>query len=83
MSWTQADISVMNAAEVALVQDIAAQRSTPHDLYVVRWCEERMRELSRAAIAPESERRSNVRCVEQADIDAAGMMAWRKRNGRL
>jgi len=45
--WTEEETRLIGEADVRLLMQMATLRSSPHDLFLIRWCTARLRELQR------------------------------------
>ena len=45
--WTEEETHLLGEADVRLLMRMATLRSSPRDLFLIRWCTARLRELQR------------------------------------
>jgi hypothetical protein len=43
--WTEQEIYQLSESDTRLLMEMATLRSTPHDLFVIRWCTAHLRRL--------------------------------------
>jgi hypothetical protein len=48
VGWTEEETHQLCESDVRLLMQMATLRSSPHDLFVIRWCTARIRELQRS-----------------------------------
>jgi hypothetical protein len=49
--WTEEEINQLEEPDMRILMQVATLRSFPHDLFVIRWCTARIRELQRPSRA--------------------------------
>jgi hypothetical protein len=43
--WTEEEVSQLSESDTRLLMQMATLRSTPHDLFIIRWCSAHLRKL--------------------------------------
>jgi hypothetical protein len=46
--WTEEAVSALSESDARLLMQMATLRSTPHDLFIIRWCTAHLRKLQDA-----------------------------------
>jgi hypothetical protein len=46
--WTEEEVSELSESDTCLLMQMATLRSTPHDLFIIRWCAAHLRRLQDA-----------------------------------
>ena len=46
--WTEEEVSTLSESDTCLLMQMAMLRSTPHDLFIIRWCTAHLRKLQDA-----------------------------------
>jgi hypothetical protein len=45
--WTEEEVGKLSEWDTRVLMQMATVRSTPHDLFIIRWCTARLRTLQR------------------------------------
>jgi hypothetical protein len=48
LRWTEEEVSELSESDTRFLMQMAALRSTPHDLFIIRWCTAHLRKLQDA-----------------------------------
>lgn len=46
--WTEEEVSELSESDTRFLMQMATLRSTPHDLFIIRWCTAHLRKLQDA-----------------------------------